>query len=534
MNVVIYARYSDSKQREESIEGQLKYCTEFAERNGYTIIGEYIDRAFSAKTDDRPQFQRMINDSSKKNFQGVIVYQIDRFARNLYDALNYKKILNKNDVSLISAKENIKETPEGFLTEAMLMALSAFFSIDLSDKVNRGMDINAEKCLSNGGTTPLGYKIVDHRYVIDEKTAPIVREIYTKYAEGWTAKAICDNLNERDIKTARKAAFNRSSLHLLLKNRKYLGIYIYKDTEIPGGMPQIIDQDLFDRVKQRMEANKHAPARARAKEEYLLSGKLFCGHCKGKMIGHSSNQITRKGYRINYYRCCNRGNGKSCDKKLVRKQYIEDIVIKECRELLTPQNIRRIAYEIMRVVNTMNPDTELKRLKTLLKNAETEKENQMASLRACKDDMIRELIFEDLSKIAAEIKELERQLEIEKAKHYIVTEEQVIAQLNRLAKGDVNDITYRRSLIKMFINKIYLYDDRFTITFNTGDEEVTISDKMLDDIENELLGEKLCLSSGVVHQTKIRFRKKADFCLYYSLFIIHHSLFIYLKRILNE
>lgn len=83
----------------------------------------------------------------------------------------------------------------------------------------------------------LGYKIENHRYVIDENNAPIVREIYEKYADGWTAKSICDNLNERGIKTARGAEFNKSSLHLTLKNRKYLGIYIYKGVEHPGGMP---------------------------------------------------------------------------------------------------------------------------------------------------------------------------------------------------------------------------------------------------------------------------------------------------------
>lgn len=121
-----------------------------------------------------------------------------------------------------------------------------------------------------------------------------MQEIFTKYANGWSIKQICESLNERQLKTAQGAAFNKSSLHTMLKNRKYLGIYIYKDHEIPGGMPQIIDKDLFDKVQEKMKANQKAPARARAKAEYILSGKLFCGYCKEKMVGHSSNQISKK------------------------------------------------------------------------------------------------------------------------------------------------------------------------------------------------------------------------------------------------
>ena len=185
MNVVIYARYSDSKQREESIEGQLKVCCDYAEKEGYNIIGEYIDRAISAKTDDRPQFQRMIRDSSKKFFQGIIVYQLDRFARNRYDSAHYKHILKKNGVTVISARETITDDASGILVEAMLEGMAEYYSVELSQKVTRGMNINAEKGLSNGGTTPLGYRIENKRYVLDEERAPIVREIFAKYADDW-------------------------------------------------------------------------------------------------------------------------------------------------------------------------------------------------------------------------------------------------------------------------------------------------------------------------------------------------------------
>lgn len=500
MNVVIYARYSSDKQREESIEGQLKVCHAYAEKQGYNVIDEYIDRAISAKTDNRPNFQRMIKDSSKKHFQGIIVYQLDRFARNRADSAKYRAILNKNGVKLYSANENIADGASGILLESVIEGLAEYYSAELSEKVTRGMNINAEKCLSNGGATPFGYKIENKRYVLNEKTAPIVKEIFTKYANGMRIKDICDDLNERQIKTGSGSKFNKSSLHKMLTNRKYLGIYIYNGVETPGGMPQIIDEDLFNKVAERMKVNKKAPARARAKADYLLTTKLFCGYCKEMMVGHSSNKISKGGVKYNYYKCKNADSTKSCKKKMAMKDYIENLVIEECRKILTSSNIRRIARETVKIAQSYDDKAELNRLLNLLKKAQEEKENQIAALRSCKSDSVREMIFEDLERIGTEITELKKQVEIEQSRHHVVTEEQVIAFFKKLAKGDVKDITYRKTLIKVMVNRIYLYDDRLTLTFNSGDEEVTITDRLLSDIEEDLRNKRFCLLNHTVHQ----------------------------------
>lgn len=109
MTAVIYARYSSDNQREESIEGQIRECTAYAEKNGITIVKHYIDRAISAKTDNRPEFQQMIKDSDKKLFDIVLVWKLDRFARNRYDSARYKTQLKKNGVKLMSATEIISE-----------------------------------------------------------------------------------------------------------------------------------------------------------------------------------------------------------------------------------------------------------------------------------------------------------------------------------------------------------------------------------------------------------------------------------------
>ena len=127
MKAVIYARYSSDGQREESIEGQLRECKEYADRHNITIVATYIDRAQSARTDDRPQFQKMISDSTRKQFDVVLVWKLDRFARNRLDSASYRAILKRNGVNVISAKENISEGSEGIILEAMLEGIAEYY-----------------------------------------------------------------------------------------------------------------------------------------------------------------------------------------------------------------------------------------------------------------------------------------------------------------------------------------------------------------------------------------------------------------------
>ena len=120
MKAVIYTRYSSDNQREESIEGQIRECTAFAEKNGITILKHYIDRAYSAKTDNRPEFQRMIRDCKEKLFDIILVWKLDRFSRNRYDSIYYKHTMKKNGVRFVSVNEPISEGAEGILLESIL------------------------------------------------------------------------------------------------------------------------------------------------------------------------------------------------------------------------------------------------------------------------------------------------------------------------------------------------------------------------------------------------------------------------------
>jgi DNA invertase Pin-like site-specific DNA recombinase len=139
MNAVIYARYSSDNQREESIEGQLRECKLYCERHGITVIKSYIDRALSAKSDRRPDFQNLIRDSEKRLFDAVIVWKLDRFSRNRYDSAYYKRLLRKNGVRVISATESLSNDATGILLESMLEGYAEFYSSELSEKIRRGL-----------------------------------------------------------------------------------------------------------------------------------------------------------------------------------------------------------------------------------------------------------------------------------------------------------------------------------------------------------------------------------------------------------
>lgn len=200
MKAVIYARYSSDSQREESIEGQLRECKEYAEKNDITILNSYIDRALSAKTDNRPEFQRMIKDSAKCLFDVIIVWKLDRFARNRYDSAHYKAVLRKNSVKVVSATESISEDSTGILLESLLEGYAEFYSAELSEKVTRGLTDNALKCKYNGGGLPVGYTIDSEQYFqLDPLTAPVVLEAFKMYDKGATLTDISRHMNDKGI-----------------------------------------------------------------------------------------------------------------------------------------------------------------------------------------------------------------------------------------------------------------------------------------------------------------------------------------------
>ena len=356
MNGVIYARYSSDNQREESIEGQIRECRAFAEKQGIDIIDVYVDRAYSAKTDNRPDFQRMVKESSKRLFEVIIVWKLDRFARNRYDSAHYKAALRSNGVKVISATEPISDSPEGALLESMLEGMAEYYSAELAVKVNRGLKENALKCRHNGSTPPIGYVVdKEQKYQFDPVVAPLVLRAFTDYDNGKTIKKIAGDFEAAGVRSVHNAAFKINTITRMLHNRKYLGEYKYGDTVIPGGMPAIVSEELFERVQEKLAKTKRAPARAKADIEYLLTTKLFCGKCGLMMVGESGKSHTGTVYH--YYKCAGAKTHKTCDKKAVKKEWIEDVVITDVKRLLDDDElIEKLADAGVKALNKEDPE----------------------------------------------------------------------------------------------------------------------------------------------------------------------------------
>ena len=474
MTAVIYARYSSDSQREASIEGQLRDCKDYAEKNGITVVGTYIDRAYSAKTDDRPDFQRMIKDSGKKIFDVVLVWKLDRFARNRFDAVNYKYQLEKNGVHLVSAMEPISQGPEGIMVESMLIGMAEYYSAELALKVARGERENALQCKYNGGVVPLGFTIgkEDRLYHIDPETAPIVQEIFTRYADGEPAEKIAASLNERGLRTRTGKPFVKNSFFQIFRNRRYIGEYRYKDIVTPGGIPAIVDQDLFDRVQQRFEQNRIAHGRP-AKEDvsYLLTTKLFCGKCGTLMGGESGT--SHMGNTYYYYKCGNaKRHGKAhCDLKAIRKEPLERFVVDTAiKVIFSDEIIERLIDLVMEAQQQEN--TRLPVLKEQLRDTEKRLANL---LEAIEQGILTPTTKQRLDELEARKEALNTSILEEELKKPVLTREWIRFWLEKFRKGDVGSTEHQRQIIDTFVNSVYVFDDRVVLNFNFTDDSKTIS-----------------------------------------------------------
>lgn len=474
-NAVIYARYSSHAQRDTSIDQQLAVCRAFAQRGGIDVVDVYTDRALTGTNDNRPGFRKMVADSAKRQWEYVIVYALDRFSRDRYDAATNKHALRENGVKVISATEPITDDPAGVLMESILEGFAEYYSRELSAKVRRGMDDNARKCKSNG-SVPLGYrKGEDGRFEVDPQESAVVLEIFQRAASGETLARISDDLNARGIPTKRGGKWNTSSYNKLLHNERYLGTYIYKDVRIPGGMPAIIPRDLYDAVQAVMGGKKNprcfagekAPtSRRRADGVYLLTGKLFCGDCGSPMVGVSG---TSKTETLHHYYSCNGRRLKkapSCGMRNIRRDDIErDIATAIKNTMLTPETIDAIAeasykYQ-METLGT--PDLDI--LEQQLADTKRSINNLMAAIEqgiftASTKDRLQELESqkEELTAKAALVK---------KAADSLPTKAEIAATLNYFADGDLDDPLYQEALIDAFLVRAYVHSDHYDIYFST-------------------------------------------------------------------
>ena len=486
MKAVIYARYSSDNQREESIEGQLRECMAYCKKNDITVLRTYIDRAMSAKTDHRPDFQRMIKDSAKGLFDVIIVWKLDRFARNRYDSAHYKAQLRKYGVKVLSATENISDGPEGIILESMLEGMAEYYSAELSEKVIRGHTENALKCKYNGGTPTFGYIIdKDMQYQIDPCTAPAVLEMFTMYDKGATMKEIVAYMSERGVTTVRGKKIDLNFMARLLKNRKYIGEYSYRHIVTPNGIPAIVPQDLFDRVQQRLAVNRKAPARHKAEDDYLLTTKLFCGTCGAMMVGESGTSSS-KGRKYHYYRCVNTKKHRACDAKhkTVRKLPLENAVVNAVMAKIMDDNF--VEYVADAVMDIQSRESSV--LPALRKQLEEAESGITNMLNAIQMGIINASTKQRLDELEERKKDIELQIIQEEMKHPAVSREDVVYFVCRFRSLDTSKLDARRRLIDSFVNAVTIFDDYILITFNYKEGETRIDFTDIESSDLQSLG----------------------------------------------
>lgn len=483
MKAVIYARYSSDNQREESIEGQIRECTAFAEKNDFQVLRHYIDRAYSAKTDHRPAFQEMIKDSAKHLFDVVIVWKLDRFSRNRYDSARYKNTLKHNGVKVISATEVISEGAEGIILESVLEGYAEYYSKDLSEKVVRGMTENLLKGKFNGGSIPLGYTIDSEKHFqIDPVIAPLIVEAYERYAAGATMKEVRIWLNQKGVKNPRGNEMSHNSVRYMLHNRRYIGEYEFRGEVNMDVIPPIMSEELFDRVQRRIEESAKAPARHKAEEEYLLTTKLYCGYCGAYLCGESGT--SRTGDIYHYYKCVSvKKRRADCKKKPVRKGWIEDIVVRETMDrIMDDKWIEAVVSLLMRIQDEENRDLPLYERQLQETNVAI---NNM--LNAIQQGILTRSTKERLDELEQTRDDLEKKIANEQLERPRISEEFMRFWLERFRKLDPQKTEHRKILIDTFVNAIFLYDDKMVLTFNFKEGEKTIT---FDELNKQTKTEK--------------------------------------------
>lgn len=467
MTGVIYARYSEGpRQTDQSIEGQVADCTAFAKRNGIDIVEIYADRHISGKTvDKRLEFQRMIRDASEHKFDAVIVWKIDRFGRDRQDIAINKARLKKAGVKLMYAEESVPEGPEGIILESVLEGIAEYYSADLRQKVIRGRRETLKKGLYCGTILPLGYKADEDRHiVIDEAVAPAIREVFRMYAAGAGMKECVEYLNGRGVMSRRGTKISKSVVYRMLRNEKYLGIFDSSGIELR--VDPLIDEETFRGVAENFEPSKKTNAAGKASADFLLSCKCFCGYCRTMLVGESGRGKLGKKYF--YYKCGNKKRGGACELKPIRKEMLEEIVIRATVEdMLTDETIGALTDEIIRVQDADLADDPVVALKSQLDSCRKRQRNIIAAIE---ESGARGLA----TRLAAlEDEEQELVIEIKKAeiKRPRLSREEIEGWLRSFRGGDVTDTEFCRKIVETFIARVELTNEVAIIYYNISDKK---------------------------------------------------------------
>lgn len=500
--VAPYLRYSSDNQREESIEAQLRAIEAYCERNGLKIVKVYADRAKTATSDKRPEFQQMIADSAKGLFDTIIVHKLDRFSRNKYDSANYKRILKANGVKLLSITENLDDSPESIILESLLEGMAEYYSKNLAREVMKGMRETAFQCKHTGGLPPIGYKVDPNtkQYLINEDERGIVETIFSMFLEGNGYNQIVAALAEKGYRSRYGRAIGKNVLHDILRNEKYTGVYIFnhassKDAfgkrnshrsknpedviRVEGGMPQIISKQDFQLVQEKMDAAKHKPGRHKAKELYLLSGLIVCGECL-KNYGHeyallgNTKHCGRNKLKYVTYRCGNRERTKQCVNKELRREYVESYVVAQLHEkIFNEHSIPQLAQQLAEFQSKKDASYKNEEVRIAKNLRETEKQIENI-VNAVATGLSNAALMSKLDELEQQKEAIEKQMMLfqSKAQKSSVSEE-ALKQLLAAFKDHVTDrnLPEIKKFIGSYVEKVIVYKEHVELILKLNVEE---------------------------------------------------------------
>lgn len=481
---IAYYRFSSHSQNEASIDQQRELAHAWADAHGFKIVKEYEDAAISGTTEDRPGFQQMLSEVAKIRPRVLIMWKTDRLGRDKYVLAMAKRTIRDAGCEIRLLAENIPtDGPEGVLIEGLMDAMAEYYSRQLSQNIQRGMDYNAQHALYNGHKL-FGYGVdkSTKRYVVDPDTAPFVQRMFAEYAEGKAMQTICDELNAQGLRTTRGAKFGVKTMNKMLQNRAYIGEYRHGDIVVEGGMPALVDEETFDKVQRKFAENKRKGSqRARGMDEndaprYWLTGKVYCGKCGSTLQGVSGTSGTGRTY---YYYYCSAQRRKQCTLKKVRKEKLEDAVTMILRSILhDSENLMSLAVDAAAYYEKNYRDTgyldglEAKR---------REVEKSLANLvKVIESGLISETVTERLVQLEEQKRALNEAIEAENIRAALCEDEHTIkAYFEKFLHADFDNPETRDQVLEYFVDKIYLTDDGLVVTSWYSEDRTEVTWDML-------------------------------------------------------
>ncbi len=497
-NCVIYARFSSHGQNEQSIEAQVRICTECAESKGLEVVNLYTDKARTGTNDARPAFQKMISDAQLGTFQYIIVYMFDRFARNRRDSILYKEMLKeKYGIKVISALEPIADDEGGEFYEMFLDWNAEKYSKRLSKRVKDGLDISVANGTFCGGFIIYGYKLelepvpgkqgkFIKRIVLDEEESKVMKYVFEQFDKGIGKKQIAQELNAQGVRFKGKPITGKTFDHYLT-NPKYTGEFYFGERLCTNMYPAIIDKETFERVQKRLSDNRYVlGGKETAKiEPYLLTGKLFCGHCGSEMVSGGGRSKTGKKYY--YYECKNRKK-KLCKKRLEHKDTLENAVVSSILLYLSDEvHQQTIISDLMKHYESRTDEKELKSIRKRIADVQEKADAAATAFIEAKSPLLKQRIevqMQEYEVLLSDLEKLKTKLTIERGRQ--LTEKDFEAFVKLIIQGNVDDFEFRRQLIDTLVYKVYVCDDHTYIYFNFKGGNKAIDETTLEEIKPQL------------------------------------------------